>query len=412
MSPASSSDITGRARASGATAEADTSMSRAINSSTIPRTAGGTAVAPVVRKHRMAAGAIGPRIASRDNHLDLLRLVAVFTFIASHYFALRDGDNIREPFLRLTGYSNLGKPALYALFSISGLLGAHSLLASPSTLRYLWNRALRILPALWACVAFCALVVGLAMTHVPLRQYLTSRQTLHFLGNAVLIPNHYELPGVFTQYAYGDPRAAINGSLWSVPVGALMFLALSALCLLRLLKRKPVIWFATLACLLAWLAYEFGYVAQVPGTLLFRHRIWVEFVPHLGFFFFAGALAYLYRDRIVPHVLVFLACLLAIGLTLHARMGYTVLTLCLPYLVLYAAFARIPLLGAPLRSINRFGDFAYGVFLYGWPVQQLLIACVGHRLPPAVHIALAGLGALVLAILSWHLIERPLRRLR
>src|SRR5438270_1113718 len=258
---------------------------------------------------------ISAQITSRHNHLDLLRILAGLALIFSHFYALRDGSNAAEPFFRLSGYCNLGKPALYVLFFISGLLAGRSFQRDPRPARYLWNRALRLMPGLWVCLAFCILVVGPLLTRLPLGQYFTDRETLRFSLNGVLLPNHYFLPGISEQYPHDDPRAAINGSLWSVPLGALMFVAVAVLGAMRLLSRRAVTWIVTLVCLLIWLAYDFGILAQTPGTLLYKHRIWVEFVPHLGFFFFSGVLAYLYRDRIKLNGPALIACLLAIGLT-------------------------------------------------------------------------------------------------
>jgi peptidoglycan/LPS O-acetylase OafA/YrhL len=410
MSPLPSSDKTNSAiAATAALAPEGTAvvMARAISVSR---------AAPPLREKAVAAddpATLASRLASRANQLDFLRLWAALLVIVSHYYALRDGDNRREPYERLSGYCNLGKLAVYSFFFISGLLAARSFLTRPDPGRYLWNRARRIFPALGASVAFCILLVGPLLTTLPLRTYLTHPATLQFAGNAALLPNHYDLPGVFAQYPHGDPRAAVNGSLWSVPCGMLMFFAIAALGTLRLLGRKPLVAAITLAMLLAWLTYHFG---LITAAALQRHKIWVEFLPHLGFFFFAGVLAYLYRDRIRPDGRLCLLCLLAIAATWRTtwpgggRGGYVVFTLCLPYVLLYLSFARWPLLSPALQRINCLGDFSYGVYLFGYPVQQLLMGLYGPRLSAAGHILLACLASLVLAALSWHLIERPILR--
>ena len=38
------------------------------------------------------------------------------------------------------------------------------------------------------------------------------------------------------------------------------------------------------------------------------------------------------------------------------------------YLVLYVAFAR----GVPVIPAARFGDLSYGLYIYGWPIEQLV----------------------------------------
>src|SRR5262249_54051788 len=163
--------------------------------------------------------------------------------------------------------------------------------------------------------------------------------------------------------------------------------------------RKPLVVAITLAMLLAWLAYHLGFITS-PALL--RHKVWIEFLPHLGFFFFAGVLAFLYRDRIRPDGRIFVLCLLAIAATWRAvwpaagHAGSVVFTLCLPYVLLYLSFARFPLLSPALQRVNRLGDFSYGVYLYGYPLQQLLMGLYGPRFSAAGHILLACLGSLLL----------------
>lgn len=72
----------------------------------------------------------------------------------------------------------------------------------------------------------------------------------------------------------------------------------------------------------------------------------------------------------------------------------------LPYLLWCLAFAP------GLLWFNRLGDYSYGVYLYGWPVQQ----CLASSFPSMTVLQntfSAIAASLVLAIASWHLIERP-----
>ena len=51
-------------------------------------------------------------------------------------------------------------------------------------------------------------------------------------------------------------------------------------------------------------------------------------------------------------------------------------------------------------------DYSYGLFLYGFPVQQSLVATFPEITPLAL-LPTSAACALVLAVASWHWIERP-----
>jgi peptidoglycan/LPS O-acetylase OafA/YrhL len=74
---------------------------------------------------------------------------------------------------------------------------------------------------------------------------------------------------------------------------------------------------------------------------------------------------------------------------------------CGAYLVLY--LASLP---SRLSGFARYGDFSYGVYIYAFPVQQLLVAWMGGRVPVLLLAAMALPIVVVLAALSWHLVEK------
>lgn len=379
-----------------------------------------------------AGNTIGARLSSRENNFDALRLLAAFAVIFSHAYPIRDGAREMEPYWRLSGYCTFGEIAVAIFFVVSGLLVARSFVSDPNAWSFLRKRLLRILPGLVVCVAFCIFIVGPLFTTGSMRAYFHDPDLLRFARNALLLPARFDLPGVFEQYTLADPRSAVNGSLWSLPLEFFMYLGVLALGLTGLLKRKGCLVLLAGALVVQWLIIE--RIGFAPGTMLYRNRVWFEQLPHLGFLFFGGTLMLLFKDSIVLDWRWFAACIAVIALSWQSTFegalklighpelirhvmtqpphGYFIFSVCLPYLVMYLAFLRIPFLKPVLQSFTKWGDFSYGVYLYGFPVEQMLFRTWGDKLPFPVFIGLACVGTLFLAVLSWHLVEKPFLKLK
>ncbi|MDP4023152.1 hypothetical protein Q8W71_10995 [Methylobacterium sp. NEAU 140] len=65
----------------------------------------------------------------------------------------------------------------------------------------------------------------------------------------------------------------------------------------------------------------------------------------------------------------------------------------------------------PVPGLLRRGDYSYGIYLYGWPIQQAMVTLVPVR-DTAQQILLALPCILLFAMVSWHAIERPILGLR
>ncbi|WP_226858226.1 acyltransferase family protein [Diaphorobacter aerolatus] len=60
-----------------------------------------------------------------------------------------------------------------------------------------------------------------------------------------------------------------------------------------------------------------------------------------------------------------------------------------------------------LHRAGRFGDFSYGLYIYAFPVQQLVVWASANQLGFPVALAITLMSTLTLAALSWHWIEKP-----
>jgi peptidoglycan/LPS O-acetylase OafA/YrhL len=331
----------------------------------------------------------------RANNFDLLRLIAAVSVIFSHAFLIGEGRQDIEPLAALTGnQSVLGVVGVFVFFAISGFLVTQSWETTGSPLRFFAKRALRIYPGLLACLLVCAFIVGPLVGELRLAEYLGHWQVYDFVGrNLLMDADHNRLPGV--QFSGFPVGGIVDGPLWSLPCEVLMYLLVGALGALRLLTLP------TVALLLG-----VGLVCIVFDTSAFESVFggagWL-----LGFFAAGMGLYKLRGTRILDGRLALLA---VVGLVLSVPLGRFVLLFPLfgGYLVIFLAlWPRLPRIRAA-----RFGDLSYGLYIYGWPVEQLAVRWLGGAAPWWQVFAIGLAGSLVLAFLSWHLVERPALRLR
>ncbi|HEX5121809.1 MAG TPA: acyltransferase [Rhodanobacteraceae bacterium] len=330
----------------------------------------------------------------RDNVLQLRMLAAVMVIFGHSYVVLGPTTGAREPLHYLFPGFVTHVTGVSFFFTISGLLITLSWLRRPQLGRFLRARFLRIWPALAVCVPLTAFVLGPLVTTLPLHAYFVDGDAygtpLGFaLHQAVLVQRPF-LPGVFEQ----NPVARyVNGSLWTLPVEATMYLGVAALGVLRCF-RFP--WLTSIG-IVGVFAYLVVLPAYVGGP-----SPWLGYVQ--AGFFGAGCIACLLR-RYVPVssglMLLFLVAAIATRNMSHL-MPFTWLTI--GYFVLWFCYVpRIP-------RIPRDIDLSYGTYLWAFPVQQVLVMSgIGE---PLRLFAIATPIVLAIAALSWFLVEKPALRLK
>ncbi len=328
----------------------------------------------------------------RDNNFNLIRFTAASLVIVTHAYGLTGNAGI-EPLSGFMGLS-LGSLAVDVFFIVSGFLIAKSWDRRHDPIGYFYARFLRIYPALWASVLVCVFLLGPVFTTYPLSRYFFHIDTLKFLlENATLLlkGTFHLLPGVFE----GNPSRSVNNPLWTLPYELKMYIGLALLGWLGILARRWLVlcmvlgFFAGFA--IAWLKISAG-AAE-----------WVEML-RFCFLFFSGTALYLCRDRIrLSWAWIFMICVaLALSLAVldepdHRRL---VLALFSPWLTISLAF--VP--GGWIRGFNRLGDYSYGIYILGMPIQQSVIAVTGMT-DPVPLFAVSYAITLAAAIASWHVLE-------
>lgn len=325
----------------------------------------------------------------RQNNFDLLRLVAAVSVIFSHAFLLSENSQDHDPLMILTGgQAILGVVGVFVFFTISGYLVTQSFDTTLSPLVFLLKRALRVFPGLLLCLFVCAFVIGPLVSALPLAAYFARPEPyLFLLHNAVFDIDYNRLPDVV--FGPGNIGGIVNGPLWSLPCEVLLYLMVFGLGVCRLLTLRTGLVLLAIGIGCLWFV-----VSEVLGG-----AFWL-----LGFFA-AGICCYRMRGpKLIAGHWALLASL-GLALSIPARLFVVAFPLFGSYLVIYLALNR----RLPPVPAARFGDLSYGLYIYGWPIEQCVVYFSGGAAPWwevfLISLGLAGPAA----FLSWHLIERRWR---
>lgn len=326
------------------------------------------------------------------NNFGLLRLVFAVLVIVSHSYELIDGNRAREPLTLIFGTYSVAEIAVAGFFIVSGYLIAQSYTASMSVPAYLSKRVLRIYPAYIAASLCCIVLVGPLGGADLAALSIDNWATVIFRILTLQTP---KLPNVFA----GQHYPSLDGSMWTIAYEFRCYLLLPILGYCALLRGKiilplaSILWIGAMVSTIYWPTARFGPLVGSVGETL-----------RLTALFLTGALFFLYRHRIVyaNEFAAFAALGLVIAMFDHWLAG-PALAAFGGYLVFWFAF----LPNTPrLNAINSTLDLSYGIYLYAWPLQMLLIRHVPGILPVTL-ILLATLGSTLLAYFSWTFIEQP-----
>lgn len=336
----------------------------------------------------------------RPTGFDYLRIGLACAVVIVHSVGLSYGGDYADPFFQKPGAHAISMLILPMFFSLSGFLVTGSLDRCKTLFGFLGLRFIRIYPALAVEVLLSAFVLGPIFTTVAWRDYFTDPTFFRYLINVTGHISFY-LPGVFLE---NPSPGMVNRQLWTVPFELYCYFALTILAFTRLARKAAFL-------LLAVVVFQLGLVARLavfrPSSLLADEFPGHVAGPQLVIAFLAGVLVYRFRERLPSgRMPILVAGSLSIVLFSFPAGGFLG--------VFTAAYATICLgvLNPKKVGILRGADYSYGVYLYGWPIQQALVATGGWARHAIVNATASLIIAFAIAALSWHLIEKPALDLR
>lgn len=324
----------------------------------------------------LTGATVAARYRSGRNSLNLLRLVLAALVIVSHAWPI--GGYGDDP--NLLGVP-LGFWAVAGFFGISGYLIAVSR-ERHGPVPFLVRRVLRIYPGFWVVLLLTAFVfapiaaaAGSGSWSVP--------DALHYLRYTFTLQMHtYSVGSTLHDAPY---PSAWDGALWTLRWEFLCYLLIGVLLTVRRL-RQPLVWLAFLVAA--------------------AHSWWRGDDPsNFAALFLAGSVIAVNRHRLP---LVWWLALPAAGLAVVGALTDHLAALGglgVAYTLLYLGVVL------PLRGFGQKHDLSYGMYIYGFPVAQLLVLAGVAHLPVGVAVLVELAATVPLAALSWWLVERPAQRL-
>ncbi|MEB3303687.1 MAG: acyltransferase [Cyanobacteriota bacterium] len=323
---------------------------------------------------------------------DTLRLLGSLSVLFSHSYLIAQDTDASEPFqMLLRGEKNIaGLYGVFVFFILSGFLLSRSLHHNPSILRFITNRLLRLLPGFIFCILITAWIIAPLCSRDGPMAYFASGAGWPYFRDSLRTLNDAPLSGLFNYTS--SVSQVVNGSLWS--------LRIEVLCYALLLS------FWSLFPSPGWVALAWG---GLGAFILFdpAHAASLPVNTYPLPYFAAGVVVWWLCHHLGMGRPVAYMCLA--GLTAGVLLGFPHLAFAVfgAYSVI-ALGCRFPLLDP---WIARTGDLSYGVYLFGWPIQQMLRQWLDLRQPLLMFVLSAVVTGL-LAYVSFHWVEQPGMALR
>lgn len=326
------------------------------------------------------------------NSFTLVRLVAASAVIVSHAFEISVARNAPQPLSGVTPF-NLGQHAVNAFFVLSGLTLAQSLAIKPGLARFVLARLLRIVPALIVYGIVLSFLAGPLLTSRSFAEYFSSIETyLYPLDAVVRFADASPPPGIFENVPVSG---VVNEPLWTIRYEVLAYIGLATLAAAGLFPNPIGITIATLGAIAA-----FGATEAFPDIA--TNAPFVGSLARFGLCFMLGVAAYALRHRLVLSYAFLLAGFVVVWSLNDTSFGPGANLVFVAYLVFVLGGGRYGAIG----SWSRKNDISYGTYLYGWPIQQMLVV-VSPGMSAAWNIAFALAIAPIAGLFSWRCVERP-----
>ena len=336
---------------------------------------------------------------SNRNAFDVVRLILASLVVLEHSFFLVENSFRNDPlFIFSGGQTNFGEFAVLMFFAISGYLVTQSCIRSRSFAKFMALRIARIVPGFVVASLVGLLIVG-PIGFGNNTSYFKAQTWTSLVVNVVAL-KQANPEGVFPEL----PLHLVHGTLWSIRYEFDCYILIGLIGAVGLLRTQLVVpaYIGIASCLIAAVFLQ-SYIPIIDhgmmALLISSPHQW----PLLFSFFFVGSALWVFR-ALLPLTLgrgLLTAACVVVGF----RLGGAI-----PALLFAGSYA---ILAAAVCNTGEFRlrgervDVSYGVYLYGWPIQQLWLHALGTTISPWLLFGLTVPPTVAIAMISWYCIEIP-----
>lgn len=331
------------------------------------------------------------KVQHNHNNFDFIRFLAAVLVIESHATQL---TGIGVSYTKLFTHSvSLGNLCVDVFFMVSGYLILSSYLRLSNLKQYLISRILRIYPALIVAVLITALIIVPFFTSTSLTNYYSDPTTWRYLLNAIM-PFHEMIDGIngFNTGTNNIYASMVNGALWTIGWEVKCYLLIIILAMSKLLRYKFIILAISMSLII-----KYNFDGDVDAC-----RFYGFFMLGMGF--------YLFREQIIfNHKLTLAISIISLITASYFNTCFLIVwAISGGYLLFSFAFNN----NIKLNNFGKFGDFSYGIYLYGFVIQQILIVLNHGKMDNVVNFIIAFPIAILCGVLSYKFIEKPCMNLK
>ena len=342
------------------------------------------------------------KLKNRNNSLNLIRLIlASFVLILHSYFFMELPTNEYSYILRL---------AVPCFFVISGYLIIASAMKN-NIKTYFKKRFARIYPAflfsiILTIILFAPITFSLNLGHFDIVSYINNSNIIKYFI--------YSLPFGFQNLGTtlnNTPAPTWNGSAWTLKYEFGCYIAIALIIFIlnkfKFKKEKYAKLIFGLYIILTIISISDFMINGKFNENYFNKHLYTYSIYFLSIFL-GGSTVYLISDKLNSSWKIFILSIIFCIIIMSSIPYIIAMEICAIPMIYIILVISIKLKSPKWIQKN---DISYGIYIYAWPIQTVIscfwnIYSIPHNI--TAYIIICMILTIILATLSWFLIEKPI----